>query len=52
VNNECDGNEKPGRKVRVNAFAIDRTEVTVAAYGACVKRWQVQRPGWRQRGRS
>lgn len=36
VDNECDDDEKPGRTVSVGAFAIDRTEVTVAAYEKCV----------------
>ncbi|MBY0399186.1 formylglycine-generating enzyme family protein [Myxococcota bacterium] len=36
VDTECEGDEKPGRKVMLGAYTIDRTEVTVAAYGACV----------------
>ena len=36
VDSECDADEKPGRKVYLNAFAIDRTEVTEGAYAACV----------------
>ncbi|MBI2372919.1 MAG: SUMF1/EgtB/PvdO family nonheme iron enzyme [Deltaproteobacteria bacterium] len=32
----CAGDEKPGRKVYLDAFAIDRTEVTVARYNQCV----------------
>lgn len=36
VDDECDGDEKPGRTVEVAEFSIDRTEVTVAAYAACV----------------
>ena len=36
VDTECYDNEKPGRKVSVAAFEIDRTEVTVAAYRKCV----------------
>lgn len=33
---QCAGDEKPGKKVRLDAFKIDRTEVTVDAYKACV----------------
>jgi formylglycine-generating enzyme required for sulfatase activity len=36
VDDECVDGEKPGRRVQVRAFAIDRTEVTVEAYEACV----------------
>ena len=32
-----DDDEKPVHPANVGAFCIDRTEVTVAAYGACVK---------------
>ena len=35
-NRNCSGDAKPGRKVYLDAFEIDRTEVTVAAYAACV----------------
>ncbi len=37
VDSECADDEKPGRNVRVEAFLIDKTEVTVAAYRECVK---------------
>jgi formylglycine-generating enzyme required for sulfatase activity len=37
VDDECADAEKPGRRVHVRAFAIDRTEVTVEAYEACVR---------------
>ncbi|MGE0822245.1 MAG: formylglycine-generating enzyme family protein [Candidatus Binatia bacterium] len=37
VDNECFDNEKPGRTVNLPAFAIDKTEVTVAAYRQCVE---------------
>lgn len=37
VDTECDHDEKPGRRVSVNAFQIDKTEVTVAQYGKCVE---------------
>jgi formylglycine-generating enzyme len=33
----CDSDEKPLHKVMLSAFAIDRTEVTQAAWAACVK---------------
>jgi formylglycine-generating enzyme required for sulfatase activity len=36
VDTECDDDEKPGQMVFVDAFHIDRTEVTVAQYGRCV----------------
>ena len=36
VDTECDDDEKPGRRVIVDTFRIDRTEVTVAEYGRCV----------------
>jgi formylglycine-generating enzyme required for sulfatase activity len=34
--NKCSGNVRPGRMVQLDAFSIDKTEVTVAAYGKCV----------------
>ena len=37
VDVECDEDESPGRQVKLNAFFIDRTEVSVAGYQACVK---------------
>jgi formylglycine-generating enzyme required for sulfatase activity len=37
-------NERPARSVAVPAFWIDRTEVTVAAYRACVERGACARP--------
>ena len=36
IDTECDSDERPGRRVDVGAFRIDRTEVTVARYAACV----------------
>jgi formylglycine-generating enzyme required for sulfatase activity len=36
VDTECDADERPSRRVDVAAFRIDRTEVTVARYAACV----------------
>ncbi|MBI3249704.1 MAG: SUMF1/EgtB/PvdO family nonheme iron enzyme [Deltaproteobacteria bacterium] len=32
----CEADEKPGRRVSVDAFTIDTYEVTVAAYRTCV----------------
>ncbi len=37
VDSECENDEKPGRRVSVKAFRIDKTEVTVAAYRKCVQ---------------
>ena len=37
VDSECDNDEKPGRTVDLPTFFIDRTEVTVNAYAACVR---------------
>jgi formylglycine-generating enzyme required for sulfatase activity len=37
VDSSCDSGEKPGHKVYLEEYYIDTTEVTVAAYGACVK---------------
>jgi|GEM_PF-1617340 len=36
VDTECARSERPGKRVRVGAFFIDTTEVTVAAYKKCV----------------
>jgi len=36
VDEECEDNEKPGRQVFLDAFKIDETEVTVAAYQRCI----------------
>jgi formylglycine-generating enzyme required for sulfatase activity len=41
---ECDNAERPGRQVTLAAFRIDRTEVTVAAYRACVRAGQCSMP--------
>ena len=45
---ECDDDEKPGRMVYVDAFYIDRTEVTSEQYGGCVKAGKCREPrnGW------
>jgi formylglycine-generating enzyme required for sulfatase activity len=37
IDRECYDDEKPGRRVFVAAFRIDKTEVTVAQYGRCVQ---------------
>lgn len=34
---QCDGDEKPGRTVYLDAFSIDKYEVTVADYRRCVE---------------
>ena len=36
VDRECDDDERPTKQRHVDAFRIDRTEVTVAEYAACV----------------
>ena len=37
VDKSCDDDEKPGREVRLDAFWIDKYEVTVADYRKCVE---------------
>jgi serine/threonine-protein kinase len=37
VDRGCFDNERPGRRLEQGAFRIDRTEVTVHEYGACVR---------------
>ena len=37
VDSECDDDEKPYHDVYLDAFSMDRHEVTVAAYGKCVE---------------
>lgn len=37
MDQECDDDEKPGRKVYLDAFYIDKYEVTVAQYRQCVQ---------------
>lgn len=57
VDADCSGNEKPGKKVHVAAFQIDKTEVTLAQYKKCVdaKRCRVPKTGehlnWERPGR-
>lgn len=54
---DCKADEKPGRRARVEAFWLDRTEVTVAAYAACVTAGACTAPRtggtctWQQEGR-
>ena len=43
VDSQCDPDEKPSRTVNVPTFYIDKTEVTVAAYGKCVEAEQCKR---------
>ena len=44
VDSECDDDEKPGRTVNLPTFFIDRTEVTVNAYAACVRARRCSEP--------
>jgi len=37
VDTECDDDEKPGKRITLPVFQIDRTEVTVSAYQRCVE---------------
>ena len=52
-----DDDEQPVHEVTLRAFALDRTEVTVAAYGACVAAGRCKEPetgeyyNWRVSGR-
>lgn len=41
----CDRDEEPGQRVTLGEFWIDRTEVTVDAYGKCVRAGRCTRPG-------
>jgi len=58
VDDQCQPDEKPGRKVYLDAFRIDRTEVTVAQYARCVKAGQCTPPdtettcNWGKEGRA
>jgi formylglycine-generating enzyme required for sulfatase activity len=53
-----EADERPLRKVRVAAFSLQRSEVTVAQYGACVKAGKCKKPGtnsgcnWGRKGRA
>jgi formylglycine-generating enzyme required for sulfatase activity len=44
VDSECEADEKPGRRMTLPGFRIDRTEVTVAAYRACVQAGRCSAP--------
>ncbi len=44
VDNECDGDEKPGKTVDLPTFFIDRTEVTVEQYAVCVRAGRCKEP--------
>jgi formylglycine-generating enzyme required for sulfatase activity len=41
---ECRDDERPGRRVVLDAYYIDKTEVTVRAYSACVRAGACERP--------
>ncbi len=44
VDHECYGDEKPGKTIELPTFFIDRTEVTVDQYAACVKDGRCSEP--------
>jgi len=55
---DCEANEKPGKRTKVRAFKMMRTEVTVASYAACVAAKACTAPGdfdslcnWMAKGR-
>jgi formylglycine-generating enzyme required for sulfatase activity len=45
VDGECYDDEKPGRRITLREFKIDKTEVTVSAYEACVLAGACREPG-------
>ena len=45
IDEECYFNERPGEIVPTEAFSIDRTEVTIEAYAACVRAKACSLPG-------
>ncbi len=58
VDTECGDEEKPGREVYLDAFVIDKTEVTVKQYGRCVQAGRCKKPksmgkycNWKKSGR-
>jgi len=57
IDGECPRTELPGRRVNVDAYKIDRTEVRVSEYGWCVGAGVCTPPGtgarcnWKQPGR-
>ena len=44
VDSECDADEKSGRKVYLDAYLIDKTEVTVEQYGRCLRAGKCKKP--------
>ena len=44
VDSDCEADEKPGRKVYLDAYLIDKTEVTVEQYGRCVQAGGCKKP--------
>ncbi len=56
VDMECKAEEKPGRRIYVGTFQIDKTEVTVEAYRRCVEAGSCSKPAggtcnWGKTGR-
>lgn len=46
LDKHCQTDEKPGHRVSLDAFFIDLTEVTVAAYTVCVKAGKCKKPAY------
>ncbi|MBN2494229.1 MAG: formylglycine-generating enzyme family protein [Deltaproteobacteria bacterium] len=46
IDSSCEADEKPGRKVYLDAYLIDRTEVTVEQYQRCVAAGACTGPHW------
>jgi formylglycine-generating enzyme required for sulfatase activity len=44
VDSQCEDDEKPGKRVTLPAFTIDKTEVMASAYGACVNTGTCTKP--------
>ncbi len=44
--NQCDGDEKPYHKVYLNAYYIDKNDITVDEYTKCVKTGGCTQPHW------
>ncbi|MBN2493390.1 MAG: SUMF1/EgtB/PvdO family nonheme iron enzyme [Deltaproteobacteria bacterium] len=44
IDSSCDADEKPGRKVYLDAYLIDKTEVTVEQYARCVRAGRCKQP--------
>lgn len=44
VDSECEEDEKPGKRLRLDEYWIDETEVTVGAYGNCVRAGRCTEP--------